>query len=164
MAEFFSWLENLGFSTWVRESDSLLAFPTFLFMHTLGMSLVAGGAAIIDFALLGMWPKTPIRPLVKLYPIMMVSFVVNAITGASLFMADANTRGINPDFYVKMVLVFTGFWLLIKMRKQVFEDPNLDKAPVPSRYKMLAWASLVCWFGAIVAGRLIAYVGPVAGL
>ena len=66
MTEFFHWLENLGFSTWVRESDSLLAFPTFLFMHTLGMSLVAGGAAIIDFALLGMWPKTPIRPLVKM--------------------------------------------------------------------------------------------------
>jgi hypothetical protein len=164
MAEFFSFLENLGFSTWVRESDSLLAFPTFLFMHTLGMSLVAGGAAIIDFALLGMWPKTPIRPLVKLYPVMMWSFVVNAITGVSLFMADAGTRGINPDFYIKMVLVFTGFWLLIRMRKQVFEDPNLDTAPVPGRYKMLAWASLACWFGAIVAGRLIAYVGPVAGL
>jgi hypothetical protein len=29
---------------------------------------------------------------------------------------------------------------------------------------MLAWASLICWFGAICAGRLIAYVGPVAGL
>ena len=164
MAEFFSWLENLGFSSWVRESDSLLAFPTFLFMHTLGMSLVAGGAAIIDFALLGMWPKTPIRPLVKMYPVMICSFVVNAITGVSLFMADAGTRGINPDFYIKMVFVFVGFWLLFVMRKQVFEDPNLDKAPVTSKQKMLAWASLVCWFGAIVAGRLIAYVGPVAGL
>jgi len=24
--------------------------------------------------------------------------------------------------------------------------------------KMLAWASLACWFGAITAGRLLAYV------
>src|SRR5215216_2923599 len=102
MAEFFSWLENLGFSSWVRESDSLFAFPTFLFLHTLGMSLVAGGAAMMNFALLGMWPKTPIRPLVRLYPIMMWSFVVNLLTGVSLFMADANTRGVNPDFYIKM--------------------------------------------------------------
>ena len=164
MSDFFSWLENLGFSAWVRESDSLLAFPTFLFLHTLGMSLVAGGAAIIDFALLGMWPKTPIRPLVRMYPVMLWSFLVNAFTGASLFMADANTRGINPDFYIKMVLVFVGFALLFVMRKQVFEDPNLDKGPVTSKQKMLAWASLACWFGAIVAGRLIAYVGPVAGL
>src|SRR4030095_14986538 len=96
-----------------------------------------------------------IRPLVKLYPVMMWSFVVNAITGVSLFMADAGTRGINPDFYIKMVLVFHGFWLLIRMRQQVVGDRNLDTAPVPGRYKMLAWASLACWFGAIVAGRLI---------
>jgi hypothetical protein len=29
--------------------------------------------------------------------------------------------------------------------------------------KGLAWASLICWFGAITAGRLLAYVGPVSG-
>ena len=53
---------------------------------------------------------------------------------------------------------------LIKiMRKQVFGDPTLDNGPVSSRNKMLAWASLACWFCAIVAGRLIAYVGPVPG-
>ena len=34
----------------------------------------------------------------------------------------------------------------------------------PMVMKMLAWASLACWFCAIVAGRLIAYVGPVPGL
>ena len=26
------------------------------------------------------------------------------------------------------------------------------------------WAALACWFGAITAGRLLAYVGPVSGL
>ena len=30
--------------------------------------------------------------------------------------------------------------------------------PVSGNAKMLAWASLGCWFGAIVAGRLLAYV------
>jgi hypothetical protein len=29
---------------------------------------------------------------------------------------------------------------------------------------MLALASFACWFGAIAAGRLTAYLGPVAGL
>jgi hypothetical protein len=164
MEAFFMWLENLGFSAWVRESDSLLAFPTFLFMHTLGMSLVAGGATMINFALLGMWPRTPIRPLVRLYPVMFWGFAINAFTGVSLFMADASTRGVNPDFYIKLVLVAIGFWLLFVIRRRVFGDPNLDNGPVPRSAKMLAWASLACWFGAIVAGRLIAYVGPVAGL
>jgi hypothetical protein len=40
----------------------------------------------------------------------------------------------------------------------------LDNGPTPAKAKVLAWASLACWFGAIVAGRLLAYVGPVSGL
>jgi hypothetical protein len=55
-------------------------------------------------------------------------------------------------------------WLLIVIRKQVFGNPAFDSAPVPGKAKILAWASLGCWFCAIVSGRLIAYVGPVPGL
>jgi len=50
------------------------------------------------------------------------------------------------------------------MRKKVFGDPQLDKAPVSGTAKQLAWASLTCWFLAIVSGRLLAYLGPVAGV
>jgi hypothetical protein len=62
------------------------------------------------------------------------------------------------DFYLKMAFVFAGLWVLIRMRRQVFDDPQLDKAPVTGSAKVLAWASLACWFGAITAGRLLAYV------
>jgi hypothetical protein len=55
-------------------------------------------------------------------------------------------------------------WLLALMRKRVFHDPELDHKVLPSSAKVLAWASLVCWLGAITAGRLLAYLGPVAGL
>jgi len=164
MENFFAWLEQLQFSVWVRESDSIWAFPMFLFLHTLCMSIVAGGAAMIDLALLGVWPRVAIKPLERLYPFMIWGFVVNAITGVAMFMADATTRGINLDFYVKMLFVFAGFGLLLFMRTRVFGDPAIDEGRISSQTKMLAWASLVCWFAAIVAGRLIAYVGPVAGL
>ena len=63
---FFEWLETLSFSQWVRESGSLWAFPMFLFSHTLGMALVAGGSTLQSFAFLGLWPKAPITPLEKL--------------------------------------------------------------------------------------------------
>jgi hypothetical protein len=164
MMAFFMWLESQSFSIWVRESGSLWAFPMFLFSHTLGMSIVAGGAAIISFALLGLWPKTPIKPLERLFPIMWWAFWLNAFTGVSLFCADATTRAENLDFWVKLVFVGGGVYLMVRTRKQVFGNPKLDNGPVWPEAKMLAWASLVCWFGAICAGRLIAYVGPVAGL
>ncbi len=162
--EFFGWLESLSFSSWVRESGSLWAFPMFLFVHTLGVSIVAGGSTMIAFAVLGLWPKQPIKPLEKLYPVIWAGFAANAFTGTGLFMADASTRGINPDFWIKLLFVFAGTVLISVIRKKVFTDPQLDKGPVPSGAKGLALASLFCWFAAIICGRLIAYVGPVAGL
>ena len=162
---FFEWLETLSFSSWIRESGSLWAFPMFLFTHTLGMAMVAGGATLISFAFLGLWPKrSPITPLEKLYPVMWGGFGFNAFTGVGLFCADATTRAINPDFWVKLVFVAVGVWAMARMRKVVFADPMLDKGPVSSQAKMLAWVSIISWFGAICAGRLIAYVGPVAGV
>ena len=158
------WVEQLSYSTWVRESNSIWAFPMYLFAHTLGMSIVAGGAAIISFALLGLWPRTPLRPLERLFPVMMVGFVVNAFTGVSIFMKDASVYSRNYDFYVKLLFIAAGMLLLFRIRKQVFGDPDLDNRPVTASARTLAWASLLCWFGAIIAGRLIAYVGPVAGL
>ena len=162
--EFLGWLESLSYSAWVRESPSLWAFPALLFVHTLGMSLVAGGAAVISMALLGLWPKAAIKPLERLYPVMWFGFGINLFTGVSIFLKDASIYGRNFDLYVKLVFVALGVILLSIIRKQVFADPGLDNGPVSSRAKVLAWASLACWFCAIVAGRLIAYVGPVPGL
>jgi hypothetical protein len=162
--DFLSSLEQMQFSIWVRESGSIWAYPTFLFLHTLGMSIVAGGCAIMDLILLGFWPKVQVKPLERFYPLIWAGFWVNAITGTVLLIADATTKLTNWDFYLKMVFVFVGVYLFYRMRKSVFGNPELDKGPVPSNAKTLAWASLVCWFGAITAGRLLAYVGPVSGL
>src|ERR1700704_2660332 len=154
MLDFLARMEAWGFSTWVRESGSIWAFPTILFMHTLGMSIVAGGNAVIDLVLLGFWPKTPVKPLERFYPLMWTGFWINAVTGTILLIADATTKLTNPDFYVKMAFVFAGTGVLYVMRTKVFADPNLDKAPVSGSAKGLAWASLGCWFAAICAGRL----------
>jgi len=93
-----------------------------------------------------------------------MGFLINAVTGTALFMKAATTYGTNPDFYVKLVFVALGMIVLVVMRFVVFNDPQLESRPVRWWAKLLAWASLFCWFGAIVTGRLIAYVGPVAGL
>jgi hypothetical protein len=158
------WVEQLSDSTWVRESNSIWAFPMFLFAHTLGMSIVAGGATMICLALLGIWPRTPLRPLGRLWPYMMIGFGINAFTGLSIFMKDASVYSRNIDFYVKLAFIVAGMVLLFRIKKQVFGDPQFDSRPVPAAVRRLAWATLACWFGAIIAGRLIAYVGPVAGL
>ena len=160
MTEFLSKLEQLPFSMWVLQSP----YSTILFLHGIGMALVAGFAAVIDLRLLGFAPGIPIKPMERLYPWMWWGFAINAVTGSSLLLADATTKGTNPDFWIKMVFVFSGIAVLKIMRKKVFGDPQLDQGPVSGTAKVLAWTSLVCWIGAITAGRLLAYVGPVSGL
>jgi hypothetical protein len=150
-------IENLGLSTWVRESPSKLAYPTVLWLHVMGMGVVAGISAMISLRLLGVSPKTPVQPLERLYPLIWFGFWVNAITGTGLLMASASKRMVDPVFYVKMVFIFAGVAVLQITRKKVFRRLGPDGAP-PEGARSLAWAGLICWLGAITAGRLLAYL------
>jgi hypothetical protein len=162
--DFLLKLEQLPFCIWLRESSSVWAFLIFFFLHSLGMSMIAGGSAVLDLVFLGFWPKLPIKPLERFYPLMWLGFWINAVTGTVLTVADATTRLTNPVFYIKMGFVFSGVALLVVMRKKIFRRPELDREPLSATAKGLAWASLICWLGAITAGRLLAYLGPVSGL
>ncbi len=158
---FFAWLEGLPLSTFIRESNSLLAFPFFLFLHTLGIGITVGGTAVISGALLGVWPRrSPLKPLERLYPLVYTGFWLEIVTGIVMFMNDATVYGRNPDLYWKLAFVAGAMVLLAAMRRTVFGDPRLDAGPVPARARLLAAASLVCWFVVIVTGRLIAYLNP----
>lgn len=151
-------IEQLRISEWIRESSSLLAFPTLLFLHTLGMSIVAGASSVIACALIGPWPRTSLKALEQFYRPIWIAFWINAATGTLILMADATRTLGKPDFYIKMTCVFAGVATLRLIRRVVFRDPTLETAPVPARAKALAWASLACWLGAIVSGRLLAYL------
>jgi len=163
MHEFLQFIEQLSYSTWVRESGSIWSFGTILFLHAVGMGTVAGIGAIIDLRLLGVASGIPIKPLERLYPLMWAGFVLSLLTGTSLFMSDAGSKGTNPVFWVKMVFVAVGVAVLVRIRKKVFADPHLEQGP-PQGAKVLAWLSLGCWLAAIIAGRLLGYTGDVAGL
>lgn len=150
-------IENLGISTWVRESPSKLAYPTVLWLHVMGMGVVAGLGAMISLRLLGVSPKTPVRPLERLYPLIWFGFWVNAVTGTALLMASASKRMVDPVFYTKMIFIFAGVAVLQLTRKKVFRNLGPDGA-LPENAKAFAWAGLICWLGAITAGRLLAYL------
>ena len=41
---------------------------------------------------------------------------------------------------------------------------RLRGSALPDNAKLLAWTSILLWIGATTAGRLMAYLGPVAGV
>jgi hypothetical protein len=164
MMDFLRFLEQSSFSQWVTSSSSVFAFPSILLLHTIGMGVVVGISAGIDLRILGLAPALPLAPMEKFFPLLWVGFWVNAVTGVILLVADATTKMTNPDFYVKMGFIALALINLQIMRKKVFRDPFVDKKPLTSDVKVLAVTSIVFWLGAITAGRLLAYVGPVSGL
>src|SRR5271169_4347175 len=102
MTAFFDFLEQMAFSRWVHEAPTIWAFPMILFVHTLGMSIVAGGSSMIDLIVLGFWPDAPIKPFARLFPVMWIGFGGNAVTGTMMLVADATTKLTTVDFYIKM--------------------------------------------------------------
>ena len=164
MMAFLHQLENSGLSTWVRQSGSLWAFPGILLMHTYGMGIMVGIIAGIDLKILGLMPALPLAPLQKFLPIVWIAFWVNAITGTVLLAADASMKLTNLDFGIKMAFIVLAVISQRMIQKRVFGAPDPDGKPLPANARMLAVMSLVCWLGAITAGRLLAYVGPTSGL
>jgi hypothetical protein len=157
-------LEQTGLGTWVRESPSLLAYPTILFMHTLGLGLLVGINTAVSLRLLGFAPGLPLGGFTRLFPLMWVGFWINALSGVALTIADASFKLTNWAYYVKMVFIGLAVVNLWLMGKRVFGRADVDDSPLPENLKTLALVSLICWIGAITFGRLLAYVGPVAGL
>lgn len=155
MMHFLASVENTRFSIWVRESSSLWAYPTILFMHTVGLGFLVGLNAAIDLRILGVASQMRISPMAKFFPLMWSGFWVNAVSGVALLTAYPTKALTNPVFYLKLSCIALGVVMTQIIRNQIFRDPDVDNRSVPTKWKILAATSLVLWTGAIVAGRLL---------
>jgi hypothetical protein len=150
-------IEGTGFSTWLRESESPFAFYFILLFHTFGLALLVGANAVVDLRLLGVARAIPLAPLKRLFRIMWIGFAMNAITGVLLVIAYPTKSLTNPDFYIKLALIGFAIWIMRKLNRQVFQDSSLSEAEMIAKGATLAKLSILLWFGAITAGRLLAY-------
>ena len=155
--DFLASLESSGFSTWLRESNSIWGYPLILTMHTVGLALLVGANTVLDLRLLGFAARLPLDELSRAFRIMWIGFWINAVSGALLFAADATTRGTSRLFIGKLFLVGFGVLVIVAIRKRVFGDAP-DRPRIGVTAKVLAATSLAVWIAAITAGRLMAYV------
>ena len=150
-------IEETGFSTWLRESESPFAFYFILLFHTFGLALLVGANAVVDLRLLGVARAIPLAPLKQLFRPMWIGFWVNAITGILLVIAYPTKTLTNWDFYVKLTIIGFAVWVMHKLKTEVFDDGGLSESSMMAKGASLAKWSLALWFGAISAGRLLAY-------
>ena len=150
-------LEGSAFSMWLLGSNSIWAYPTVLTLHTFGMMVLAGAAAMIDLRLLGFGRGIPLGSMNTLFRVIWGGLALNAVTGTMLFVADATKRGTSVIFLVKMLLIVVGVVTIVMIRRDLNRG-NGEPVAVSGTAKLLAITSLLAWSAAITAGRLLAYV------
>ena len=159
MQELFATIEGSSVSTWLRESNTIWAYPLVLTLHTVGLALLVGANTTLDLRLLGFGRRIPLSVMQQSFRVMWAGFWINAISGAFLFAADATTKGSTRLFALKLGLVLLGVIVIVATRRTVFvEGIDVDGISVSGLAKTLAVLSLLIWVTAITAGRLMAYV------
>ena len=87
--------------------------------------------------------------------------VINAISGACLFTSQATTFVDSTPFLLKISMIFLAVICAAIIQNRVHADASTwDRAgsAAPSSVRLLAVTSIVLWTGAIISGRLVAYL------
>ena len=150
-------LETSALATWVAES--LYGYPIVLGLHAIGLAIVVGLLVFVDLRVLNV--ITDIRLSAMLGPMKLAwfGFAVNALSGFALFSSQATYIIYSPPFLIKIGLVILGAIIAFYMQRQITRNANdWEAGALPSSIKAAAAISLLCWTGAIIAGRLIAYL------
>lgn len=125
--------------------------------HILGIALLVGAAVPLNLRLLGLWRRIPRAVLVGvLAPSAASGLALAATAGALLFSVRATEYAALPVLWLKLALVATG--TVTALTAHLAYGEQLDGAPA-RRLAAHAAVSLGCWIGALVCGRLIAFVG-----
>ena len=148
----FRWLEETAFSVWMRESDSLFAFPGILAAHTIGLGLLAGLSGALSLRLLGVAKGIPPEAFTRFLPLMWVGLWMNLLTGIALLIGYPTKALTNPVFYLKLGLIAIGLVILRAIFRRTGSAPAATGIT-----KGLAAALLIAWIATITAGRLLAY-------
>ena len=157
MMTYLTALHDSAFSTWIREAETVWAFPTVLTVHTFGMMLLVGCAWVMDLRLLGVGRTIPIGPMRPLFRMMWFAFWINLTTGVLLFIADPERKATSLLFASKMLLIIINLPLLTRLERSVYRD-NPEPTVVSGGTRQMAAASAALWAGTIFAGRLLGYM------
>jgi hypothetical protein len=142
------------------------AWPAAETVHFLGLSLSLGVLLAINLRLLGFLRRVPFADMHRLLPWGMLGFGANLITGMFFFVGQPGQYVQSDPFYWKvafLVIAGANFLYLTVFGKAwhiesgtgggtVRFEPNIaDKA--------MAILSLTAWIGALVAGRMLPFLG-----
>ena len=155
---FLVWLEQTGLSVWIREAQTLWAFPFILFLHTLGLGVVGGLSVALNLWILGFASRHSATPLRSLFPFIWVGFAINLLSGVLLLVAYPTKALTDPVFYLKIALIVAALFHLEWLRRSVLAGLGHGQSlEVGAGIRAFSVASILLWAGTVLTGRLLAY-------
>jgi len=154
----FEWLEGTGVSIWVGES--LWGYPIMLGLHAVGLAIVVGIFVMRDLRLIGFFEGISYESLDSLRNMAWTGFVINATSGCFLFTSQATTFASSTPFLLKISMIFlAAICAAVIQNKMRDEAVQWDSSgAVTGSVRTIAMVSMALWTGAIIAGRLTAYL------
>nr|WP_298685063.1 hypothetical protein [uncultured Dongia sp.] len=149
-------LEHSALGALMRES--MFLYPLMNLLHIFGLILLVGSIGLLDLRILGLGRGLPVTLCARyLTPIALAGLATTLCSGFLLFSADAVPLSNSAIFRTKLLIISAAlanaalFRLAWGWRLAGWDDG----APRFSRAQ--AGLSLLLWFGAATAGRLIGY-------
>lgn len=154
MDEFFAALEATPLAQYLRVSR--WGYAALNTTHVLAIALLVGAAVVLNLRLLGFWSTAPRGAVVRAAtPVAAAGLALAILTGPFLFAMRATEYAVLGVFQVKLLLVALGTIAALKLH--IAYGWELRGAG-DTRAAVHAAISSVCWIGALVCGRLIAFV------
>ena len=155
---FIAWIEGTSLAEMVRVSA--YGYPVMITLHSLGLAIMVGLSVVLSLRVIGLFPAIPYSALQKLLKIAWIGFIINFLSGSSLFAAQATAFIVDWVFLLKMAMVIVGAILVGVMQSMINTAlaSGGGEAAASSGLKVVAWLAIAAWTVGMVAGRLIAYL------
>lgn len=165
LAGLFTWIQNLPYSTAIRESAWL--FPTVETVHVIALTLVVGSIGMMDLRLLGVSSRD--RSVTEVandvLPWTWTAFAVAALSGFLMFSSAAVRYSGLGVFRAKMLLLLMaginmGIFHVVTWNTVEHWD-NAVRTPRAAR--IAGMLSLLFWIGVIACGRWMGFIAQAPG-
>ena len=128
--------------------------------HIVSLVVFAGAVAVMDFRMAGAFAATsPGYVLRAARRIAVIAFIGLALTGATMFIAEASHIILNPVFQIKLGLIGLALLNIALFEyftaRKVKDLPPLT--PLPSSARAAGMLSIATWIAVAICGRSIAY-------
>ena len=147
---FLIWLEESSLGIFIRES--LWGYPIVLSSHAVGMATVMGVVVALNFRALGFAKDISILAFDKLFIIGWLGFIINLVSGLILFCNTPTSYFFQGAFQLKIAFIVAGGVLMKVVMNSVRGETSENLV------KVFSTACILCWFGGVITGRLMAYL------